>query len=325
VFFGIEFKEFALIPTVKRLLEAYFTGFGISTAVSLFVIPFSSRDLMKMRMMKVVGIYKAVLEAQTEFIHSIPRREWYRSEEGSKAFESGDGGKDSLPDAILDWPEAHTLNKVTIEAAEGTVEVQTEVRYAKREFAWGKLGTKDYGKLYALLKGVLLPLLGLESIVEITDRIEKRGAWRGVNPAGTSHSSMKPRDSTIEEKEKNEWIWLFEKLHGPAEQLKQAMIEGIDHASHTLEITKRPNSALKADVESKGSDSLNKKECATHLEQSIRDFLQQREGPLREWCTNKGMDDPSDLSSPRHTNHVLHQRHQSQLYLVLDVSTFVRE
>jgi hypothetical protein len=276
---------------------------------------------MKIRMMKVIGLYETVIEAQTEFIHSIPRREWYPSKEGSEVLESGDGSKSSVPDVTSDWPEAHNLKKVTIEAAEGTVEVQTEVRYAKREFALGKLGPKDYGKLYALLRGILAPLLGLESMVEFTDRIEKRGDWRHPSPAGTSHAFKTPRDSTIEENEKNEWVWLFDKLHGPAEQLKQAMLEAIDHASQTLEITKQPKSAPKADVESKGSDSLNGKQCATHLEQSIEDFLQQREGPLREWCSNKGMDDPSDLKSPRHTNHALHERHQSQLYLVLDVST----
>lgn len=300
------------------MLEAFFSGFGISAAVSIFVIPFSSRDIMKMRIVKVVALYKTVIEAQNAFIHSIPKREWSGSTEGSKAFEDVHGSSASQSHTNLDWPEADILRKATTEAAEGVVEVQTEVRYAKREFAWAKLGTKDYGKMYTLLKGILQPLLGLESIVEVTDRIEKRGGWRG----GSSHSAMKPGQIVVEENEKEEWIWLFEKLHGPVEQLKQAMIEGIDHASYTLEITKRPKSSPKADVESKGSGSqLSGKECATHLEDSIREFIQQREAPLRQWCTNKGMDEPTDKKSTRHTNYGLHQRHQAQLYLVLDVSS----
>jgi hypothetical protein len=273
---------------------------------------------MNMHVMKVVTLYKTVLEAQNDFIHSIPKREWYGSGDGSKAFEEVNGSRHSLPEASLDWPEAHTLKKATIEAAEGVVEVQSELRYAKREFAWGKLGAKDYGTMYLLLRGILSPLLGLESIVEVTDRIEKRGGWR----AGSSHSAMKPGENTLDDKEKEEWIWLFEKLHGPVEQLKQAMIEGINHASYTLEILKRPKSAPKADVEAKGPDSEASGEgCAAHLEKSIQDFLQQREAPLRQWCTNKGMDDPADKHNPEHPNYALHQRHQAQLYLVLDVSS----
>lgn len=277
---------------------------------------------MKMRIVKVVSLYKTVLEAQNDFIHSIPRREWYGSREGSKTFEGVGESENISSETTTDWPEAHTLKRATIEAAEGVVEVQTEVRYAKREFAWGKLGTKDYGTMYKMLKGILSPLLGLESIVEVTDRIEKRGGWQAANASCSPQIAIKPEENTLEEKEKDEWIWLFEKLHGPVEQLKQAMIEGIDHASCTLEITKRPKSPPRADIEAKGyGSSLDGNECAAHLEKSIRDFIQQREAPLREWCTSKGMDEPSDKSSSRQTNYPLHQRHQAQLYLVLDVSS----
>lgn len=51
----------------------------------------------------------------------------------------------------------------------------------------------------------------------------------------------------------------------------------------------------------------------------IKEVLLQPEISLKEWCVEKGMDDPSHLDSMKLLEYSSHERHQSQLYLILDV------
>jgi len=101
------------------------------------------------------------------------------------------------------------------------------------------------------------------------------------------------------------------------------MIEGLDHSLYTLELEKRPASPDKTDIEATGINwSPGNRGFATRFERMILDFLAEREGLLRQWCASKGMDEPSQPNNSTHSDYPLHQRHQTQLYLILDVSLF---
>jgi hypothetical protein len=242
--------------------------------------------------------FKTVLKAQSQFMLSLPTRDWYDSRDGSK----------------------RPLKKATIGVAQAQIKIQSELRFAKREASWAKLGAKDFEMLYQLLKNILLPVLGMESLVEVADRVEKRGGWRSYRASMTAHTMTESELNALEEREKEQWRWIFEQLRGPVRQLLQAMIEGLDHASYGLEFAKRPASS-RLDLEANGLDSQpGGKGFAAHLEKTIQDFLEQREGPLKEWCASKGMDDPSQKNSMKPSDYPLHRRHQAQLYLFLDVS-----
>jgi hypothetical protein len=302
------------------LLETFFTGFGISAAVSLLIIPFTSRDIVSMRMTQDFQALKTALKAQSQFMLSLPTRDWYNTQDSSKRLDSRSDDDYNSHERTAPWPEADVLKKATMDVAEAQVKIQSELRYAKREAAWAKLGAKDFDMLYRLLKNILLPILGMESLVEATDRIEKRGGWQFFRASITAHTMTESELNALEEKEKEQWLWIFEQLRGPVRQLLQVMIEGLDHATYALEFAKRPASS-KTDLEANGLDSQpGGKGFATHLEKMIQDFLEQREGPLKEWCASKGMDDPSQKNSMKPSDYPLHQRHQAQLYLFLDVS-----
>lgn len=305
---------------VKRLLETFFTGFGISAAVSIFILPFTSRDIVSMRIAGDLQAFKTALKAQNQFMLSLPTRDWYGSQDGSKRLDSRSDNDYNSHQRTAPWPEADALKRATLDVAEAQIKIQSELRYAKREAGWAKLGAKDFGMLYRLLRNILLPILGMESLVEVTDRIEKRGGWRSFRASMTAHTMTESELSALEEKEREQWRWIFEQLRGPVRQLLQAMIEGLDHSSYALEFAKRP-AASKVDLEAKGLDSQpGGNGFAAHLEKKIQDFLEQREGPLKEWCASKGMDDPSQKNSMKPSDYPLHRRHQAQLYLFLDVS-----
>ncbi|OCL10610.1 hypothetical protein AOQ84DRAFT_374763 [Glonium stellatum] len=301
---------------IVRLFEAFFAGFGISAAVSLFVIPFNSRDIIKTRILEDIHALKALLEAQSRFIVSLPTRT-------SRGIKHGSGSPDA-EDAQYDrnerrtpWPEADEFEKAITKVADVQLTVQSELRYAAREVAWGKLGAEDFESVCGLLKNILFSVFGVESVVQATDRVERSGGWESYR-SKKADASAEPRSSFLEGNEAEQWRSIITQLQGPVQKLTQAMIDGLDHSLYNLELAKRPAST-RSDVESKGlPSSPGENDFATHLEAIIQDFLYQREGPLKEWCASNGINNspPKDSTTPIDLSS---QRHQSQLCLVLNL------
>jgi len=158
----------------------------------------------------------------------------------------------------------------------------------------------------------------MESVVQL---VEKRPDWDTAQPPETTPKMASSEVDASEGNEKERWNWIFEQLRGPAHRLLPVMIEGLDHALYTLEFAKRPHKVVAGDIEGKGPDHQpGDKGFSDRLERAIQEFLHQREGPLKEWCTSMGMDSESHPVSPDSSHDTLRKRHQSQLYLVLNVS-----
>ena len=263
---------------------------------------------------------KRVLEVHSQYMRSLPTRDWYGEKSSSEDSDSGMDSKNTTSSRTTPWPEADALKAVATGSTELQVKIQAELRYAKLEVAWGKLEGKDLSTINRFLKGILVPMLGMESLTDVTDRIEKRGGWGAVRLPKAGHESTEADFVALEEKEKQQWTWIFEKLQGPVHQLQEAMIEGLDHCLYSLEFAKRPKTQTQIDIEASVSGSyFTGKAFAPFLESKIQEFLKNRESFLKEWCAFKGMDYPkSDGVEP--SKNPLHERHQSQLYLVLDVS-----
>ena len=263
---------------------------------------------------------KSILKVHNRYMESLPTRDWYGAKSSGKGSDSGTDYESKASTRSTPWPEADALKSVTTSVTELQVKIQSELRYAKLETAWGKLSGHDISAVTRLLKGVLIPVLGMESLTEVTDRIEKKGGWGSVRMPKTAHGLSHEEFISLEEKEKEQWKWIFEQLRDPIRQLQQALIEGLDHSLYTLEFAKPPASDGKSDLEANSPGTLFvKKAFAPYLENKIQEFLGKREVFLKEWCSFKGVEYPPErntgpLDSP------LHERHQSQLYLVLDVS-----
>ncbi|KAE8448506.1 hypothetical protein EG329_009387 [Mollisiaceae sp. DMI_Dod_QoI] len=303
---------------VSRLLETFFAGFAISFAVNFFIIPFTSRNLITMFSTLELNGFKSVFQAHTQYMLSLPTRDWYGPKAGSAVSDSSKFDDDPLTRATH-WPEADALKKTTTAVTELQVKMTAELRYAKREADWGKLSAEDYGTLVRLCKNILIPVLGMDSLTEVTDRLEKRGGWSAIRSPIDNTMSEKEL-STLEEKEKEQWHLIFEQLQGPVFELEKTMSEGLDHALYQLELVKRPKGATKSDIEANAENSApGGKGFAARLENGIEEFLKQREGPLRDWCAEKGMDHSAQPDAVRPDDYPLHQRHQSQLYLILDL------
>lgn len=261
---------------------------------------------------------KRTLTAQRRFMQSLSTRDWdtVRGDSGLPGRES-DNPRDSHQETTS-WHEADTVKKATMNVAECFGKIKSELRYAKCEAGWAHLGPRDLVELTHLLKNILSSILGMSSLVEATDRIEKRGGWESFRGSSISRTMTQFELNAREEKEKQQWHWIFEQIRGPTQQLLQKMTEGLDHSMYALRLEKPP-AFSRSDLEANGNHT------AMQLGEMIENFLEQRRGPLMSWCAEKGMDEPSQMESLRSgmksADYQLRERHQFQLYLFLDVSS----
>ncbi|KAI1610548.1 hypothetical protein EDD36DRAFT_467609 [Exophiala viscosa] len=290
----------------RRLLDTFFVGFGIATAVHFIVLPVTSRDLVGLILNEYLHYLKSVLDAQAQLIHSLPSRETG----GNHVRVVGSESDSNLSeDANSAWPEASMWRKAIAAATECQVKIQSELRYVKREFAYSKLRAGDYECVTNMLRNILVPLGGVETIIQASNRVEKMGGWSAMElPKGVASALGEPAD------EKESWTWLFGQLRQPLLTLMAAMVEGLDYAFLTLQFTRKPMFSTKAEFEARAAECPDGKGFARYLETSIDDFLKAREAPLRQWCQINGLESLTKHSSGQ----MGFQRQRSQLYLVLD-------
>ena len=143
-------------------------------------------------------------------MRSLPTRDWHAGKSSSKDSDSGKDSENKTSSRPTPWPEADALKGVTLVVTELQVKIHAELRYAKLKYAWGKLAGKDVSTVSRLLKGILLPILGMESLTEVTDRIERRGGWRTLRLPKIEHEMAEAEVIALEEKEKQQWTGIFD-------------------------------------------------------------------------------------------------------------------
>lgn len=264
-------------------------------------------DLVTLVLNEYLHVLKGVIDAKAALLVSLPSRDWSHAEKASSVDSGIDGPEPNS------WPEADKWRALTAIATECQVKIHSEMRYVKREVTFSKLSGGDYSSIAKLLRNILIPISGLETAIQVNDRVEKRGGWNFIN-APKDGSGSAQSDKSLSDEEKERWSYLFTQIDPAFKLLWQAMIEGLDYAFYTLQITKKPAFVTKEALEARAAEAGEEKSFAKYLQTAINKFLSEREAPLREWCRLSGLDD-NEVSSKS-----LHQRRTSQLYLLLDVS-----
>lgn len=264
--------------------------------------------------------FKKLVQIQRLYMLSLPTRDWYGNKENisTASADSRSDNESWFPSKVKAWPEADILNNITRDIAQLQVKMQSELRFAKCEFAWGKLGSKDMVRICRLLRNVLVPTLAIESVTGIIHRIETRGGWGSLGIPGSGEILTESELTSQNEMDKEQWNQMLDKFNGRMKYLQQTMMEGFDHILYTLELAKPALSTARSDLEANGPGcSPGEKGFAKYLENTIQDVQSQRDEPLKQWCAQKGLDDPVRLGDLELASD---ERHQSQLYFVLDVS-----
>ena len=326
------------INFVKRLLEAFLTGFAIATGVSLFVFPISVRMTFFKQSAGLITVAQGTLKAQIAYLQTLEKKDIFHTptefdddgEEKKTKHKKGDAAK---PNGSK---EAQGLKAAIKALGEIYGKINADVAFAKREMAWGKLDACDIDEMIRLFQDMILPMTGMSSAADIFQRLAEGRGW------------TKPETASSPENEKsiNQWNEIMRTLHDPFLTVTEHMQDGLQHFLYTLELVKPPkkqkasnkngsDDATSTDVEADGGIMKpGDREYGAYLSKKIDVFYEQRKTTLALWCQQRGLKvDDSGFQNPSETAFKLsaqnkklvedpeeHAKSQRRLYLVLYVS-----
>ncbi|KAH9844572.1 Aromatic acid exporter family member 2 [Teratosphaeria destructans] len=284
---------------VRRLLEAFLTGFAISTAVSLWIFPLTSRQVVFKEMAGYIQSLRAVIQANLEYCRSLEEMDPFAPHRINTA------GEEEARNKEADIFKAKMQELLGLHA-----KLNTDLPFAKREVALGRLGPDDLQEVFRHLRFIMLPTVGLSSTQEVFQRIAEQKGW------DTSQDfSHKTVEDAVTEEEKIraqtvlEWHELMRRLREPFGSVTQLIDDGLQHAAVLLQLAPLPQKDPEYDGEEPRPGDRNFSEFYNARSQG---FLESKKEMLRAWCSLHNIqlpanffDDPEnkDFQAPDWMNH----------------------
>ncbi|KAK6584933.1 hypothetical protein PZA11_003157 [Diplocarpon coronariae] len=338
IFTNVAFTYGPLFPTmeageslIKQLLEGFLTAFALSLGVNLLVIPVSSRTVVFIEEGQAgyIQLVRGILKAQTTYLQSLETSNMFAPSQAPSDSDSKhklkQQDKKNGPHPAQN-PQAKALKDMLTALTGLHGKLYGDIPFAKREFAWGKLSAKDLDEIFALFRGILIPLIGMSTITDIFERIAERRGWVSVpNSKFNEVEAWEKGHAEDEEEEKQAWNEIMKTLHEPFEVVTAAMDEGLHHAGLALELIPKPKTRKSHDVEGRGDEAQpGDASFAAYLHNKMTEFYSKRGATLRAWAKQKGLDeaqfDSAQSPGPGDAwteNESKHRRDQQQLYLIL--------
>ena len=321
-----------------RLMEAFLTGFAIATGVSLFIFPVTVRTTFFKQTTGFIAAAQGTLKAQIAYLQTLEKKDMFRSPEESDENDKDEKSKTHNKRKVKpnDDTEAQQLKSAIGALGELYGKMHTDIAFAKREIALGKLDASDIDELFKLLRGMLFPMTGMSSASDIFQRVAEQAGWMQRDIASSREN----------QKDRSQWNEIMRTLHNPFQIMTEAMHDGLQHALYTLELAKPPKNqkmskgvigydATSKDVEADGDVvSPGEPGYATYLTKRIDLFYEQRKTTLAVLCQQRGINmDANPFENPSQTTLNIstekgnraedpeqHAKNQRRLYLVLYVS-----
>ncbi|KMQ41869.1 Brefeldin A sensitivity protein-related, domain of unknown function DUF2421 [Trichophyton rubrum] len=294
---------------IKSLLLAFLIGFAISTGVSIFILPTTSRSTFFHSIRGYPTIVKEILDSQIAFVkcsedegpwqltrrstiarqrtNSVHKLRGIRKKKDNKQKEptESESKATQLKNGIRNLSSIHSS-------------ARAELYFAKQEIAWGRLTAEDLETLFSLLRSILLPLSGIAMLpevfrkltktVEAADVDEVRVTDYGYRPVVGGRPALMPSESQYEIPEITEHFVqpLCERLE-TASGLVEA---GFQHAFITLKLIKSPKSrgttSGSRDEETPGEKSMpGNPHFVTEFEQKLNNYFALRKHLPEKWAT----------------------------------------
>ena len=308
--YGPQFPTVATAESfVRRLLVAFTTGFAIATGVSLLVIPINSRTVVFKEITGCLQAVKGVLKAQSSYMSKMEHEDMFRPPPAPLQGGSTDHHNEhhlfhhhqnvQVPQHPL-APQAAELKGAAAALVGIYGKLNGDLTFGKREIAYGKLNGDDISDIFKQFRSILLPVIGLSSIIDIFSRLSAMQGWdKPQENAGTDAS---------EQKVVHEWQDIMKTLHEPFAEMTHMMDMGIDHVLLSLELQKPPKSSKKSmgnanreDIEAKGElIQPGQRGFAEYMDKRIVEFYQARKVTLHDWCESRNISLP--LENPKNGN-----------------------
>lgn len=338
--FGPEFPTLAVAEAfIQRLLTAIFMGLAIATAVSLVVFPISSRQVVVKQMAGVLGLFKKSIVLEKQYLQGLEKEDMFALEitetsAGRSEPERKGGKKDKGPTLTKEQKNALALRGTIGAIRELMGKIYGDMKFAKRDIAWGHLSAKDFGEMFNLIRMCVIPMTGIGTIMDIFQRVGRERGWDGEGPGdGGFFQRFQPIG-----KEESQRIWndIMKQLHEPFEILSEAITQGIDHAGVLLKLFPQPkaqkkaaaqNAGTDADVEASGGELRpGQVGFSSVINAKIETFNSRKGEILRLWAKDKGLctDDNFENWTQDSTRLFEKRRNdQAQLYVILYLEKLV--
>ncbi|KAJ6109216.1 hypothetical protein N7486_001450 [Penicillium sp. IBT 16267x] len=286
------------IALVLKLLKTCLTGLALSSGVSLFVFPMTSRKAVFKQMGGYIGSLRAALTAHAAYFETLERDNMFgRAETYDSSQEKwGKEGK-------VYSPEAEAIRGAVRGITDLHAKLHGDLTFAKREFALGKLGPDDIQCIFRHLRQIMVPVVGLSFVVDIFQRLSDYNRWNAPIDA-----NAEPIPDHVREQVIRDWNDIMRAVHDPFATMIQTIDEGLLHTSYVLQLAKRPKKVAVATTASEGAEEDERdveasagntapgdKGFAEHLEQKLSEFRSAKKIALQTWAEEKGISLPPDF------------------------------
>lgn len=240
------------------------TGFAIAAATSLLILPVPSRAVWAAQLKGAINLLQGVVKQEKAYLQSLEREDMFAVPADICAATHLSDSENSIDGASTETQKSKKKKKNEAEprsTAEAKVIKETmfnlrlltskmyvDLPFAKRDIAWAKLAAKDLTVLMELFRGVVVPIHGIGTVIDIFQRLAEKRGWITTSETPLEVLAEKNEDKRV-------WNEVMKQLHEPFEKLSAAIDEGLQHAGMLLEILhpKAPNKTESGgDVESKG-------------------------------------------------------------------------
>ena len=274
------------INLAVRMYEAQLTGFALATGVSLLVFPYTSRQVAFDDMKDFFGKLRGVLDANMTYMHSLEQTDMFAAQRTNTAGEKPERS-----------PEAQALKAATEGLNGALAKLHTDLPFAKREVAMGKMGPDDLKAAFKHFREITIPTVGLDVMSDIFDRISEEREW----DRSKSFVFATPEDARSENEKfrinvLNEWHELITLLRGPFGGITEIIGQGLRHVELVLRLQKvrrrDRDKEARGDVPQPGDDGFTQ-----YFDRRSDDFQESKQTMLRGWCKVHDIDLPEDFFS----------------------------
>ncbi|KAL2160454.1 hypothetical protein VTH06DRAFT_1142 [Thermothelomyces fergusii] len=304
---------------VKQLMTAMLTALALAMGVNFLVLPVSSRLVVFKELAGGVELLRKLVALQKTYLTSLEPEATFNAAMQTEVFLTKPGGdvreQGSEPKLSKEAESAKALEDTEAKMRELAGKMHADLPFAKRDIAWGKLDAEDLSDLYKLFRNVYVPVLGMNTILDIFKRFSARPGWDG------SDSAPDERDL-----EKHVWNEVMKQVREPFDILAEAVDQGLEHAAMCLELIPRPKKKpekpgkrasdppgavdLEAAKEPKPGDA----GFAKVLDEKVQAFYSRKGELLQKWVRERGvkLDEGSAEQS-----YFRSERDQVQFYIIL--------
>ncbi|KAL1892005.1 hypothetical protein Sste5346_007349 [Sporothrix stenoceras] len=281
------------MAVVKQIYTAMLTAMALSAGVSLLIFPISSRKILMAQTAGAIGLLRKAVVLQGAYLRGLEREDMYALVTVETAVgDLGPAAENERKQEKLrrkwlhhkskpvDVPPPLTKEEQAAQALRATItamrelsgKMQQEVRFAKRDAAFGKLTAHDLGEIVKLMRSIFIPVTGMSTIMDIFRRTAEHRGWN------TADDEEKSEEAIAKEKERRVWNEVMKQLHEPFTLLAEAIDEGLEHAGLQLGLLPKTKEQKAKDKEARKLRKAEKARKAAEKASGVKPDAEKSDG-----------------------------------------------